>query len=574
MGRGTNDVYAYLPALVAAGLLAPSMRVAAQNAEGSAAIPRTTMPIAAVTRAQDTTAEQVSRVVAHVRDTAARGHAALAMLPGAPRPLEPLDPAVLQTLTRANEQALELVAFGRNQRTREIVASALEGIDPHLASIGRDVRLARTLENVCLFAVRARAQERRPQEARAQALECIRLAPDIDPTNSALHPPDVTQLIGALRQEITPRRGDPVRGTQSPARSTVAGTLVVEARGRVSDCAIRIQGRAIGRAPRAELQLPIGSYAVEVSCGPQPGLIYQASLDAGSTTRLVVFPDVRLQDEDVVVGSARIAEQLSELTGNDFLHVEGTAGATRVTRFGNGGVIAIDAVEHAAAERLSALNRGSSPSAQALRANDSAASTSEVEVGAVITSSIGIVGFGVAFGFFADWSDKQTRYLALPRPPDPAVSVIEMDAERQLIGAQALRNDAQTASIAFGLGAAVITSIGIAWLLEPTREVPWWSWASGAIGLAFVGTGVVMTALHDQSLELMPNGAYSRNSTLPLGPMIASLGAPFLTVPLTHLFERRDDHPTAGRPRIPTASFEVDRNSFVVHLGGTFPWSD
>lgn len=195
-------------------------------------------------------------------------------------------------LARAAQDTLEQVARGRHPRVHELADPVLRDVQPHLAALGRDDATSRQLVDLCLFVVRSALMQHDAATARARATDCVRMVPNLEPS-AAVHPPDVRALITE------------VRGGSN-------GTLAITtAASEPSGCAIRVNGRVVGRTPSASVPLPAGDYAVQVECsGDTPGLVRRATVAASGTATLAPTPslDRALASDAVALRYATAAE--------------------------------------------------------------------------------------------------------------------------------------------------------------------------------------------------------------------------------------------------------------------------
>jgi hypothetical protein len=190
----------------------------------------------------------------------------------------------LDQIARDAQLALYHVAMGLYGTASSDVERVMQRADRALESLNRESLAARQLLDSCLFIVRARLQARKPEAARAQALECRRLVPDIEP-EAAVHPPDVIGELAAAEATIEMQSPGSLRVTSEP-----------------SGCPVFIQGRNLGQTPLELPRLSRGEYRVQVECVPgQFGRVHRVTL---GPSRTVVHVDSRfdsaVQSSDTV----------------------------------------------------------------------------------------------------------------------------------------------------------------------------------------------------------------------------------------------------------------------------------
>ncbi len=177
----------------------------------------------------------------------------------------------LDQLARDAQQALYHVAMGLYSSASGDVERVMARADRALESLNRETIAARQLLDSCLFIVRARLQARKPEAARAQALECRRLVPDIEP-EASVHPPDVIGELAAAEATLETQAPGSLRVTSEP-----------------SGCPVFIQGRNLGQTPLELPRLSRGEYRVQVECIPgQFGRVHRVTL---GPSRSVVHVD-------------------------------------------------------------------------------------------------------------------------------------------------------------------------------------------------------------------------------------------------------------------------------------------
>jgi hypothetical protein len=112
--------------------------------------------------------------------------------------------------------------------------------------------------------VRAYVETKNDAEARKQARECRRLVPRVEPS-AFRHTPEVRELLAQVDQEMA---------AEAP------GTLEVQS--TPSDCLVRINGVEFGRTPVSGIELPVGTYRMQVECEEDKrGRIHRVGVSSG-----------------------------------------------------------------------------------------------------------------------------------------------------------------------------------------------------------------------------------------------------------------------------------------------------
>ena len=428
------------------------------------------------------------------------------------------------------------------------------------AELNREAARAQQVLDTCLFMVRAYVETNNDAEARKQARECRRLVPRVEPT-AFRHTPEVRELLAEVDQEMA---------------SEAPGEL--EVRSTPSDCVVRINGVEFGRTPLSGIELPVGTYRMQVECeDDQRGRIHRVGVSSGPN--LLEFnaaleravrtrPVLHLQYDSHEAWSERMeqASELGSILGDaDVLVLSGQGvGSVRVdlsarryepasawlaVRDGAPEAEDVRRVVDALFEGRSVDFTGPHPMA---RASWRAEVAPEVEVGAAAAAvvdveskhergaprprnqriagwslfGVGVASIGASVGLHI-WRDELGDRFA--------------ESPSNLNDAQQW-NDARIgvwATAAFG---GVATSAAMPLLLPEYERTPWWGWTLGAVGLGLTGyaiyEGVTMTGCPEPYIadpsdvrSCVARGQEAGRLSLALAG-----AAPLLSIPLVYLF--------------------------------------
>jgi len=428
------------------------------------------------------------------------------------------------------------------------------------AELNREAARAQQVLDTCLFMVRAYVETNNDAEARKQARECRRLVPRVEPT-AFRHTPEVRELLAEVDQEMA---------------SEAPGEL--EVRSTPSDCVVRINGVEFGRTPLSGIELPVGTYRMQVECeDDQRGRIHRVGVSSGPN--LLEFnaaleravrtrPVLHLQYDSHEAWSERM-EQASELGsilgGADVLVLSGQGvGSVRVdlsarryepasawlaVRDGAPEAEDVRRVVDALFEGRSVDFTGPHPMA---RASWRAEVAPDVEVGAAAAAvvdveskhergaprprnqriagwslfGVGVASIGASVGLHI-WRDELGDRFA--------------ESPSNLNDAQQW-NDARIgvwATAAFG---GVATSAAMPLLLPEYERTPWWGWTLGAVGLGLTGyaiyEGVTMTGCPEPYIAdpSAVRSCVARGQEAGRLSLALAGAAPLLSIPLVYLF--------------------------------------
>jgi len=456
--------------------------------------------------------------------------------------------------------AVRYLARADYKAARRELKAAQRLADRAAAELNREAARAQQVLDTCLFMVRAYVETKNDAEARKQARECRRLVPRVEPS-AFRHTPEVRELLAQVDQEMA---------------SEAPGTL--EVRSTPSDCVVRMNGVEFGRTPLSGIELPVGTYRMQVECEPDkrgrihrigvssgPNLLeFNAALERAVRTRPVLH--LQYGSHEAWLQRMQQASQVGRILGGaDILVLSGQgAGSVRVdlsalkyepasvwlaVRDGAPEAEDVRRVVDALFEGRSVDFTGPHPMA---RASWRAEVAPEVEVGAAAAAVV-------------EAKSKSARGVPRPRNQRIAgwslfgVGVASIGAGvglhlwRGELGARfadspSNLNDAQQwndarigvwTTAAFG-GAA--TSAAMPLLLPEYARTPWWGWTLGAVGLGLTGyaiyEGATMTGCPEPYIADPPavRSCVARGQEAGRLSLALAGAAPLLSIPLVYLF--------------------------------------
>ncbi|MEM8608694.1 MAG: PEGA domain-containing protein [Myxococcota bacterium] len=169
--------------------------------------------------------------------------------------------------------AVRFLARADYKAARRELKAAQRLADRAAAELNREAARAQQVLDTCLFMVRAYVETRNGTEARRQARECRRLVPRVEPT-AFRHTPEVRDLLAEVDREMA---------------SEAPGSLVV--RSTPENCLVRINGVKFGQTPLRDIELPVGTYRLQVECEPeQRGRIHRVAIESGENQVTINVP--------------------------------------------------------------------------------------------------------------------------------------------------------------------------------------------------------------------------------------------------------------------------------------------
>ena len=456
--------------------------------------------------------------------------------------------------------------------------------------LNREAARAQQVLDTCLFMVRAYVETNNGAEARRQARECRQLVPRVEPS-AFRHTPEVRALLAEV---------DEAMAAEAPGTLEVTSTA--------TDCLVRINGVEFGRTPLSGVELPVGTYRLQVECEEgRRGRIHRVAVvsganafafDAGLERAIRTRPVLHLQYDSATEWAERMhhAEQVGRpLRGSDVLVL--SAVREGVIRLDLGGR------EREPASTWVAVRDGVPESEDLRRAFDAMFEGRSVD----FTEAHPIAR--------ASWKTEATENAGatVGAMTAAAAASIEQDDGRSWRGAPRPRNQRIAGWSLFGIGVASIgTSVGLhvwrgelgtrfmgspgslstaqrwndvrigVWttaafggaatsaamplLLPDYDRTPRWGWALGAVGLGLTGyaiyEGVTMTRCPEPFIgnEGAAQACVTRGQEAGRLSLALAGAAPLLTIPLVY----------AIRPLRAAPSVSASRTGLVVQVRKAF----
>ena len=161
--------------------------------------------------------------------------------------------------------AVRYLARADYKAARRELKAAQRLADRAAAELNREAARAQQVLDTCLFMVRAYVETKNSAEARKQARECRRLVPRVEPS-AFRHTPEVRELLAQVDEEMA---------SEAPGK--------LEVRSTPSDCLVRINGVEFGRTPLTDIELPVGTYRMQVECeASERGRIHRIGVSSGT----------------------------------------------------------------------------------------------------------------------------------------------------------------------------------------------------------------------------------------------------------------------------------------------------
>jgi hypothetical protein len=449
--------------------------------------------------------------------------------------------------------------------------------------LNREAARAQQVLDTCLFMVRAYVETKNDAEARRQARECRHLVPRVEPT-AFRHTPEVRELLAQV---------DAAMAAEAPG--------VVEVTSTPADCLVRINGVEFGRTPLSGIELPVGTYRLQVECEEaKRGRIHRVAVESGENafsfdagleravrTRPVLHLsyasagawDSRMDHASLVAGALGGSDVLAVSSVGDSairldLRAKGYAPASTWVVSRDGALDsedvrrAVDAMFDGRSVDFTGAHPLARPSWEAELAPVAVAATSAavVESGKESPRGVprprnqriagwtvfgtGVASIGASIGLHAWRGNLGDQFLQMPA---------DLSAAQKWQNARV----AVWTTAAFG---GVATSAAMPLLLPDYERTPWWAWTSGVLGLGLTGyaiyEGVTMTTCPEPFIanEVAARACVERGQEAGRLSLALAGAAPLLTLPLVYLF----------RPLRAEPSVSVSPSGAVVKIRRTF----
>ena len=427
------------------------------------------------------------------------------------------------------------------------------------AELNREAARAQQVLDTCLFMVRAYVETKNDAEARRQARECRQLVPRVEPS-AFRHTPEVRAVLAEVDANIAAEAPGALEVTSTP-----------------EDCLVRINGVELGQTPLSGIELPVGTYRLQVECDEgSRGRIHRIaivsgrnafSFDASLERAVRTRPVLHLHYESREAWSERPAhaEAVARVLGStEAMVVSGTAPEeVRIDLVGEaheaasvwvpapGGAAESDALGTAVDALLEGRSvdfTGPHPLARAswkveaagaaslaAGADGPAASLDEPRGGTPRPRNqriagwslfgAGVASIGASVGLHVWRGNLGNGFAGMPA---------------SLSSAQRW-NDVRIGvwtTAAFG---GVATSAAMPLILPDYSRPPWWAWVSGALGLGLAGyavyEGVTMTRCPEPFIadQAAARACVDRGQEAGRVSLALAGAAPLLTVPLVYL---------------------------------------
>ncbi|MGB8221625.1 MAG: PEGA domain-containing protein, partial [Polyangiales bacterium] len=160
--------------------------------------------------------------------------------------------------------AVRYLARADYKAARRELKAAQRLADRAAAELNREAARAQQVLDTCLFMVLAYVETKNGAEAHRQARECRQLVPRVEPS-AFRHTPEVRELLAEVDAEIA---------SEAPGALDVQSTA--------PDCLVRINGVPLGHTPLSNVELPVGTYRLQVECEEgQRGRIHRVRIASG-----------------------------------------------------------------------------------------------------------------------------------------------------------------------------------------------------------------------------------------------------------------------------------------------------
>ena len=480
--------------------------------------------------------------------------------------------------------AVRYLARADYKAARRELKAAQRLADRAAAELNREAARAQQVLDTCLFMVRAYVETKNSAEARKQARECRRLVPRVEPS-AFRHTPEVRELLAQVDEQMA---------SEAPGK--------LEVRSTPSDCLVRINGVEFGRTPLSDIELPVGTYRMQVECeASERGRIHRIGVASGANVlefdaalerAIHTRPVLHLQYDSPEAWANRMeqAREVGSILGDANVLVLSGLGP-KVVR------IDLSAAEYEPASAWLSVRDGAPEAEDVRRVIDAL-----------------FEGRSVDFTGPHPMARASWRTELEPKPDVAATAAAVLAAEPKSNGGAPRPRDQRAAGWSlFGLGVASIgTSVGLhlwrgelgdrfiespanlraaqqwnnarigVWttaafggaaasaamplFLPDYERTPWWAWTLGAVGLGVTGyaiyEGVTMTTCPDPYIanESAVRSCVARGQEAGRLSLALAGAAPLLSIPLVYLL----------RPLRVEPSVAVTREGALVKIRKVF----
>jgi len=431
------------------------------------------------------------------------------------------------------EAATKYLAHQDYARAAISLKAAQEVSERAIEALNREVAMARTVLDTCLYVVRGLWETGKTAQAEEQARECRRLVPQIQPTMT-LHTPTVRSIIERIDRE-----------RQQEAVATL------EVKSPRNGCLVRLNGLHLGTTPFMMAELIPGEYRVQVECDKdRPGRVHRVVLHSDVTLwidptldeAVRTEPEVHLvypSEEAFSKNGTRHAQGLGRMLDAKTIILVAPYEMDRVDReAGAVGSVPLRAGSSALAA-VDQLLRIEVPQAGSTQPSELRTRTSRKDgalarrrrirrgVGGALAAG-GAVSLAVAAGLYARRVNKGNDF-SRTQPGTP-----------EYTSARKAWEDARLGVLLAGpLGAALLTT-GEALTYAPRSRVPPWAWVVGAAGVGLLTWGIVEMATADRCARnlTVTTACVSGQESIDRGVLLLSAGIPLAFLPAWAVTQR------------------------------------
>lgn len=503
-------------------------------------------------------------------------------------PAPALSSSDIERWVARSRAAVRHLARADYRAARRELKSAAAVADRAAAELNREAARARQVLDTCLYMVRALIETDNLAKARQQARECRLLVPRVEPS-AYRHTPEVNELLERVDTELE---------REAPGQLTVQS--------EPPKCLVRINGIEFGQTPVSHIDLPVGTYRLQVECGQSRGRVRKVVVTAGNTH---VFVDTRFE-EALRSRPLLYLRYASEADSDHYRAFD----ADHIARTLGSGRFVLLSHEAPGVLRIDRAGRGQRPASVWLPTEQGKPNTNDLVRGMTALFSGRSVDFtGAQEQARAPWSPPKSapkppsksqakssaRRSSAPRGPRTLPPKSHRIAGYTLLGAGGAvyftsvglhfrRNslgddfiaspssrvraqswkDARIGTwLTAGLGGGTLTA-ALPLVLPHEPSMPWWAWVSGAAGVGLAAYGIFEAATLTGCNEATFIGnatevraCVARGKEADRAMLAGSAAAPLLTMPLVYWL----------RPKRPvSASITIRRHAGFVQVGGLF----